>query len=81
MAWPFLWRKLGSAGVAVVPAAGTFILDTSTLAGGQYRTIPFDMAGEFRQVQFRWRQAVASQDMEPHYLEFHFTVAGVAEEV
>ncbi len=67
-------------GVHPVPPPGSFIMDSSTLAGPAYRTVPFDMQGEFRQIQMTWRQATASQDMEPHYLEFHFTVVGVAEE-
>ena len=58
----------------------TFTLDTSTLGGGQYRTVPFEMAGEFRDIQFEWTQAVSGQDAEMHYFEFHFTIAGVSEE-
>lgn len=57
----------------------TFKLDTSKLAGGQYRTIPFDMIGEFRDIQFEWSQTSANADMEPHYLEIVFTLAGVDE--
>lgn len=75
-----IWRKMGSAaGVAsVTPCTpGIFCMDTSTLGGGQYLTVPFDLEGEFRDVQLRWYQAVASQDMEPHYLEFHTTLAGL----
>lgn len=58
---------------------GTFILDVSVLSGGQYRTVAFDMEGEFRTVQLHWRQATLSQDMEPHYFEFHYTPLGVDE--
>lgn len=56
-----------------------FTLDTSTLGGGQYRTVPFEMQGEFRDIQFRWFNSVAAQDMEPHYLEFHMEIIGVDE--
>ena len=37
------------------------------------------MNGEFRDLQIRWYQSVASQDMEPHYLEIFFSVVGVDE--
>jgi len=56
-----------------------FTLDTSTLGGSSYRTYPFDMQGEFRDVQFHWSNAVLSQDFEAHYLEIHFTISGVDE--
>lgn len=59
---------------------GNFILDTSTLAGGQYQCIPFDMDGEFRDVQFRLTQSGVGQDMEAHGLEIHFTFGGVSKE-
>lgn len=59
----------------------TFELNVSMLGGGQYRTVPFDTVGEFRDIQFRWHQSVASQDMEPHALEFFFTIIGVDEEL
>jgi len=61
---------------------GAFTLDHATLGllgGGQYRTVPFRMNGEFRDLQIRWYQSVASQDMEPHYLEIFFSVVGVDE--
>ena len=60
----------------------TFTLDSATagtLGGGQYRTIPFRMRGEFRDVQLRWYQNVASQDMELHYLELFMEILGVDE--
>ena len=57
----------------------TFTLDVSVLGGGQYRTVPFRMNGEFRDVQLRWYQSVASQDMEPHYLELFIEILGVDE--
>ena len=57
----------------------TFTLDTSTLGGSAYRTYPFDMEGEFRDIQFHWYQGSASQDMEGHYFEFHFLIVGVDE--
>ena len=63
---------------------GTFTLDHATLGvlgGGQYRTIPFRMNGDFRDIQFRWYQSVANEDMEPHYLEFFMEVHGVDESV
>ncbi len=61
---------------------GTFTLDDLTLGrlgGGQFATIPFRQIGEFRDLQIRFYQSVASQDMEPHYLELHFSVLGVDE--
>jgi hypothetical protein len=70
----------GTSTTVPVPS-GTFVMDVSALGGGQYRTVPFDMVGEFRQIQLAWRQASASQDMEPHYFEFHFTPVGVDETV
>ncbi len=56
-----------------------FTLDTSKLGGGQYRTVPFRMEGEFRDLQVRWYQNVASQDMEPHFLELFMELSGVDE--
>ena len=55
---------------------GTFTLDVSKLGGGLYNTIPFRMIGEFRDLQLRWSQSVASQDLEAHYLELHFGTGG-----
>jgi hypothetical protein len=49
------------------------------LGGGQYRTVPFRMNGEFRDLQLRWYQSSASQDMEPHYLEIFMESHGVDE--
>ena len=60
----------------------TFTLDhaiAGLLGGGQYRTIPFRMEGEFRDLQLRWYQSVANQDMEPHYLELFMSSVGVDE--
>jgi hypothetical protein len=37
------------------------------------------MEGEFRDIQFRWFNSTAAQDMEPHYLEVHFEITGVDE--
>ena len=56
-----------------------FVLDASRLGGLQHLVRPFDMVGEFRDVQFHWVQSVSMQDMEAHFLEFHFTMAGVDE--
>lgn len=50
-----------------------------TLGGGQYRTVPFRMNGDFRDLQLRWYQSVSSQDMEPHYLEIFMEIHGVDE--
>ena len=58
---------------------GNFILGTSTLGGPIYVTAPFDMQGEFRDIQLHWSQTVSNQDMEGHFLEFHFTLSGVDE--
>ena len=57
-----------------------FTLDTSTLAGGQHQTIPFDLDGEFRDVQIRFLQAGEGEDMEVHWLELHYTNTGVSKE-
>ena len=57
----------------------TFTLDSSKLGGGQYNTVPFRMTGEFRDLQIRCYQSVASQDMEAHYLELFMEVLGVDE--
>ena len=54
-----------------------FTLDSSTLQGGQYRTAPVpDMYGKFQDIQFHFSQSVSGQDMEIHYMEFHFELAG-----
>ena len=53
----------------------TFLLDDATagvLSGAQFKTQAQDLAGEFREIQLRFYQSVASQDMEVHFLEFHF---------
>lgn len=59
---------------------GDFTLNTSTLAGGQFKTVPFDMEGPFREVQFQLTQSTVGGDAEVHFLEFHFTIAGVSKE-
>lgn len=58
---------------------GLFTMDVSTLGGGSYRTYPFDMQGEFRDMQLHWSNSVSGQDFEAHYLELHFTIVGVDE--
>lgn len=58
---------------------GDFTLDTSTLGGGQFATVPFAMGGAFREIQFALTDSVLGQDFEPHFFEFHFTVVGVVE--
>jgi hypothetical protein len=61
---------------------GTFTLDDPVLGklgGGQYATVPFRMEGEFRDLQLRWYDSVASQDFEFHYLELFMSVLGVDE--
>ncbi len=61
---------------------GIFTLDHATLGklgGSSYRPLPFRMNGEFRDIQFRWYQSTASQDMEPHYLEIFMSGIGVDE--
>ena len=57
----------------------TFTLNTSVLGGAQFSTRHFEMSGDFREIQFRFFNSVGSQDMEPHYLEVHFTSVGVDE--
>ena len=59
---------------------GSFTLDTSTLAGSQFRSQYVGMDGEFREIQMRFTQAVSNQDFELHFLEFHMELAGVSEE-
>lgn len=49
------------------------------LGGGQYRTVPFRMSGDFRDLKLRCFQSVASQDMEAHYLELFMEIHGVDE--
>jgi hypothetical protein len=59
----------------------TFTLDTSTLAGGQFRTVATtDINGEFREIQFSFTQAGLDEDMEPHFWELHYKVSGVSHE-
>ena len=55
-----------------------FRLNTSTLGGGQFKTAPHEMNGEFREIQFHWSQTVASQDLEVHAMEVHYTVGGIS---
>ena len=50
----------------------TFTLDTSILGGNQFSTRHFEMNGDFRELQFRFYNSSGSQDMEPHFLEFHY---------
>lgn len=58
----------------------SFTLDTSTLAGGQFQTVAFEMDGEFREIQFSFRQAGLDEDAEIHWLEFFYKLAGVSHE-
>ena len=58
----------------------TFTLNTSTLGGGQFKTAPHDMNGDFREIQFHWTQSNTSQDLELHFFEFHYAVLGVSRE-
>lgn len=60
---------------------GTFTLDTSMLAGEQFQVAPLGMDGEFRDIQFHFYQSGADEDMEIHYLEMHYTITGVSQEV
>ena len=60
-----------------------FTLNDTTLGvlgGGQFKTVAFDMAGSFREIQFQFTQAVANQDAEIHFLEFHYLPVGVSHE-
>lgn len=59
----------------------TFTLDVSTLGAGDFRTVPTDMEGSFRDIQFKFAQNGAAQDMEVHFLEIHYTLGGVSKEV
>ena len=52
--------------------------NASTLGGGQFKTAPHDMNGDFREIQFHWTQTVANQDLELHFFEFHYAVLGVS---
>ena len=62
-------------------ASGFFELDVSTLGAGAFRTVPTDMEGPFRDIQIRFFQNGAAEDMEIHYLEIHYTIGGVSKEV
>lgn len=60
-----------------------FVLDHTTngvLGGGQFKTVPFEMTGTFREVQFHLTQSTNNGDAEPHFFEFHFTIEGVSME-
>ena len=59
----------------------SFTLNTSTLGAGAFRTVPTDMEGPFRDIQIRFFQNGASEDMEIHFLEIHYTLTGVSKEV
>ena len=57
-----------------------FTLNVSVLAGNAFTTRHFEMSGEFREIQFRFFQSTGNQDMEPHFLEFHYHWDAVAGE-
>ena len=57
-----------------------FTLGTSTLGGGQFKTVPFDMNGPFREIQFHFTQSTNNGDAEIHFFEFHFSIVGVSKE-
>ena len=58
-----------------------FTLDSSTLGGGQFRTVAVpEPDGEFRDIQFHLSQSVSGEDMEIHSLEFHFEIGGPSKE-
>lgn len=50
------------------------------LGGGQFKTVPVEMSGDFREVQLRMTQSTVGGDAEVHFLEFHFTIVGVSKE-
>ena len=58
----------------------TFTLNSSLLSGEQFKVLPFDLDGEFRDVQLHFYQSGASEDLEIHYLELHYTIGGVSHE-
>jgi hypothetical protein len=58
-----------------------FLLNTSTLGAGAFRTFPTSMDGPFRDLQIRFYQNGAGEDLEIHFLELHFTLGGVSKEV
>lgn len=61
----------------------SFTLDDTTLGtlgGSQYKTVPFDFRGTGREFKIKLSQAVTGEDMEPHWLEIHFTVGGTSKE-
>ena len=58
----------------------TFTLDSSTLGSEQFQVVPFDLDGEFRDIQFTLGQSGSDQDAEIHYLEVHYTISGVSKE-
>jgi len=58
-----------------------FTMNTSTLGAGSFRTVPTSMEGAFRDLQIRFFQNGAGEDLEVHFLELHFTLGGVSKEV
>ena len=59
----------------------TFTFNQSALGSGSFRTVPTDMEGPFRDLQIRFYQNGASQDLEIHFLEIHYTIGGVSKEI
>lgn len=58
-----------------------FTLNTSTLGAGAFRTVPTSMDGAFRDMQLRFYQNGANEDLEIHFVEIHFTLGGVSKEL
>ena len=59
-----------------------FTLDSTTLGvlgGATFTTVPFRMAGAFRDIQFSLTQAGLAENAEPHFFEIHYTLVGVVE--
>ena len=50
------------------------------LGGGQFQTVPFEMNGEFREIQLSWTQAGLDEDAEIHWFEFFYKLVGVSHE-
>lgn len=49
-----------------------FTLNTSTLAGAVFKTVPQETVGQFREIDFGFSQGTSAGDMEIHWWEFHF---------
>jgi hypothetical protein len=63
----------------LAPSSDEFVLDTSTLGGGQYIPNFFNMNGPFKEIQYEFTQTGLDQDFEPHGFAVEVEIAGVGE--